>query len=227
MCKKVFSFLAISLFLFSSIYAQKGFHLGVNYGVNSVALYYYDRGGDLNEYSYKTKLGSTLGLAAGYNATEHWGANIELNYARLGSDYNVRPDGQPAHTENINLNYVQIPILAKFSAGNYRSRFISMLGPQFGFLSSADMNGGDITSSFKRNDWGLLLTTGGELTLVDDLYVSGEVRLYYGFTKVNTNPYAIFTPELGAENLHNMYGGINIGLHYLFRDVSERPQKAY
>ena len=228
MYNKVFSLTAALIFVASFSFAQKGFHAGANFGVNAVGLYDYPKGGDIDGYKYETKLGSTFGLAGGYNFNDHWGANIEVNDANLGSYYKFHMDGQPDYTQDIDLNYVQIPVMVKFSGGNYRSRFSSMLGPQFSILTSAEMNKSrDISSSFKSNDFGILLTSGGDITLVEDLYLNAEIRLYYGFTSINSNPYAIFNPELGTEKLHSMYGGVNIGLHYLFRDPSLRPQRAY
>ncbi|MFN0275334.1 MAG: porin family protein [Chitinophagales bacterium] len=145
-------FLLISTLSLISVFAQKGFHAGVNVGVNSTWIFNQNNYG-YSEMDYELKFGANPGLAAGYNFTNNYGVELGLCYAMLGQNYFDRirdfgpidpVTGKPDKVETfryIKLNYLQVPILFRYQTTKEKKdkiEFHAMLGPSVGVLLSAD-----------------------------------------------------------------------------------------
>ncbi|RYD76390.1 MAG: PorT family protein, partial [Sphingobacteriales bacterium] len=221
-------------FFTAQTYAQKGFHIGAN--ASAVNSYLVDDSlyGDVS-YKPTFTLGPVIGFAAGNNFTNQFGLEVEVNYARLGQGYeyidSINMPKTVTNSGKITLDYIQVPVLLKFTGGDYKTRFSAMFGPQLGFLSSAwnrKGNSGALPAKqdFNKMDIGMLLTFGGDISLTNDLYLNLGLRFYYGFKEVNKVPYVVAKEENvnpPKDNLLNAYGGLNVGLHYLFRN-NENPK---
>jgi hypothetical protein len=145
-----------------SLFAQKGFHVGVsgaftgnfiytqnNYGTLSPFKEQYVR---VSEMDYRFTYGGNGGFAVGYNFTKRWGLQAEVRYATAGQKYEdnfIGPATLPEGTfgssyervnvkREIKLAYVQIPIMAKYiSKFGKKAKLFVCLGPQFGFRTAA------------------------------------------------------------------------------------------
>jgi hypothetical protein len=218
-------FLVLFLSLMSEISAQKGFNAGINGGYN--ATFMIDRYKLSNvPYNLNIKGGPAFGLALGYNFNEHFGFEAEGNYAALGSAYSI-PDGSTHTLKSFDLGYYQVPVLFKYTGGDFLTRFSSMAGPVFGFLRSAKINSDsdrNMQNSFRATDFGILFSAGGDVTLAGNLYMNIALRLYYGLTTINTDPKIVMNSPDENDRLSNTYIGINIGLYNMF--VKPKPDKA-
>ena len=65
---------------------------------------------------------------------------------------------------------------------------------------------------FNSLDFGIQLTVGANIYLNDNLYLSPDLRMYYGFTDINAEA----TRELynDFEFSSNAFVGISVGIHY-------------
>lgn len=219
-------------------HAQKGFHIGVNGAAINTYLVDNKLYGDV-DYAPKFTLGSLFGASVGNNFTNQFGLEIEVNYARLGQQYQYKDSlnqapGVTKSTGKITLDYIQVPVMLKLTGGDFKTRFSAMMGPQFSFLSNAtnrrpDNNGAkEAKDDFNGTDIGLLLQFGSDISLTNDLYLNLGLRMYYGFLQANDNLKVISPSPFGntkqvEDHLQNAYGGINIGLHYIFRN-NENPK---
>lgn len=76
----------------------------------------------------------SAGLVSEYSFDEHYAIQAELLYTRQGSTN--RGNEQGSYFENrIDLNYFKLPILGKYYI---KERFAFELGPEFGYLMSAN-----------------------------------------------------------------------------------------
>lgn len=207
--------------------AQQGLALGVNGGAYTTYLIDNKRYGDVT-YVPQITIRPAFGVAATNLFNDHWGLGLEYNFATLGQAYEMQDSTLANRNGNLTLRYHQIPLMVAFSGGDYKSRFLAMFGPQWSYLSSAthytesdDMTR-TVTPSFSRWDLGLLAVAGGNVTVVDNLYLSIALRLYYGLRTINTDPNIIPENEPREEDfLENGYAGLSVGLHYLMR--KEKP----
>lgn len=207
--------------------AQQGFALGVNAGANATYLVDNKRYGDVN-YTAKTTFRPTFGIGVTNLFNDHWGIAAEYNFAWLGQRYEMQDSTLANRNGSLLLRYHQIPLMVAFSGGDYRSRFLAMFGPQFSYLAYAthytesDNVTNTVTPSFSRWDLGLLAFAGGDITIVDNFFIRGGLRFYYGLRTVNTNPSLIIESTAREEDyLENGYAGLSLGLHYIFRE--EKP----
>jgi opacity protein-like surface antigen len=216
---------ALAVLGIAPAFAQKGFNAGINGGYLASATIDRVKFGDV-PYNLKWKTGPTYGIAVGYNFTDKLGLEVEANYLSLGAKYDVNDNNTLKYFRSFDINYYQIPILFKFTGGNFLNRFSSMVGPAFGFLNSAQMHNdagvvSDVTSQFKSTDAGLLLAAGGDVTITHNLYLNIALRFYYGFYTINNNPQAIVDLSTENEKLANAYIGVNLGLYNMFVKTPE------
>jgi len=229
MKKKFINPLLFALPIFFSAteaYAQKGFNAGIDFGYNASFMFDNTKYAEV-PYNIKFKAGPAYDIDLGFNWNDYYGVEIEGIYANMGANYEVMSTNKDYQKE-FDLAYFQVPIMFKISGGDYPDRYTTMFGPTFGFLNSASMNSdssanGEVKSSFKAPDFGVLLVTGGDLTIKNHLYLNIALRIYYGLSTVNNNPAIITNSPSSNEKLSNAYIGLSIGLHNLF--VKTKPDK--
>lgn len=154
----------VLLFCMASAYAQPRVHLGVTTGFNST--YVLDKG--LSEDPRYTAQANyewaPIGASFGVDFTNRIGLQIESIRAAQGQIYQMIETANNVQSmiaeRNIDLNYIQIPLLMKMmSGGNKGARFNFQLGPQLSLLNS-----GSETMRFVQ-DANINISEGGDIPI--------------------------------------------------------------
>ncbi len=148
------------------------------------------------------------GLAAGgffnYSSKRWFGIGVQVLYNQLGAKVNNT-------SQELNLNYVQVPVLATYyftgegTTGSFRPKIF--LGPHVNFLSSAkDKNGNDVNFNglYKSTEFGVTLGGGFNYALANRIWLNADVRYGLGLTDITTT----------NGNITNGNLGINIGVSF-------------
>ncbi|RLD29144.1 MAG: PorT family protein [Bacteroidetes bacterium] len=130
---------------------------GVRAGANFASI----NGDDAD--SFEGKTGFHIGAVAEMEVSEKFAVQPEVSFSSQGADYS-----ESMYTGSYNLNYVNVPVMAKFKVAE---GFSLEAGPQVGFLLSAkdkfDGEGGsgdeDVKDVTKGIDFGVNLGVGYEL----------------------------------------------------------------
>lgn len=157
-------------------------------------------------------------------------------YSKQGQHYEDNMYEESAEGErknvkrNIDLSYIQIPLLFKYKTGSEKHKFYFSTGPQFSFLIVAneeifiDNEEKDygITESqrFRNFDFGLVLNFGYEYHINDNLNLSIGWHTYLGAIDLNGQ----FIRDLGwyskndegYRKSRNFRTGLNVGVSYSF-----------
>lgn len=147
-----------------------------------------------------TKIGYHLGALAHIHMAPSFALQPELVYSNQGGKYVVNNN-----THNLNLNYVNIPVLFQYMAG---TGLRLQTGPQVGFLTSVEdkVNGNETrnftASDFKNTDFAW--TFGLSYIGSSGLGVDGRYNL--GLSNIN---------DRGSNTLKNNVA--QVGLFYQFR----------
>ncbi|HUM52002.1 MAG TPA: outer membrane beta-barrel protein [Chitinophagales bacterium] len=126
---------------FAGYNINQGFHIGAFISINNIWLSNKSFSCSENVSSIKPKIdfGKSYGLNIGYDYNDHWGIELEAQYAEQGQKYSETSVSMNAIKE-INLNYLKFPLMVKYKQSfinNYNSKPIVMsflFGPQMGFL---------------------------------------------------------------------------------------------
>lgn len=228
-------FISLLCFITSNfLYAQKGYGGGVNFAYHSVWILNQSAYGDLEHNEIKT-YHPAFGLHGFYNPYDAFGVWMELNFITLGQKY----EGAKSQTRDIELKYIAIPIMAKYTGKGDMVRFHFMLGPELAFLTKAtqDYNMGtsgnavsrkdldgktfvktatDIKDRFVKMDFMLAFDIGADISINEFLLVNAGLRANYGFRDINAKAYRIPNFDNVYTASHNMYFGFQVGVSYLF-----------
>jgi opacity protein-like surface antigen len=137
--------------------------------------------GDIEDAS--SLIGFQIGGFAEIKVSEKFAVQPELMYSAQGTS------GDDA---DINLNYLNIPVMAKFYVAD---AFSLEAGPQIGFLLSAKGDGEDMKDFFNSTDFGLNLGAGYDFT--ENL----TAGLRYNFGLSNAADFGdIFEEEVSVNN---------------------------
>ena len=149
-------------------------NLGAKAGVN-ISTFYGNRSND--EINRNSLVGFHGGLIGEVKINDSFALQPELLYSRVGAE--------EGNVVKFHLDYLSIPIMAKFYLAN---NFSIDVGPQFGFLVSdkAKFNGDipDLNTDASTFDFALNAGLGVDIT---DKWFS-QVRYSYGVTTVGENP---------------------------------------
>jgi len=200
-----------------------------------------------SEMAYKYTWGGNGGGCLGYKITKHWGVQAEIQYNLTGQNYNDNFEGPATIPQgtfgNINtrvnvqrtvkLDYIQIPIMAKYMVGKKKYKFFACIGPQIGIRTYAyeqvkiagyvylpDSVNFTANQKFQSIDVGFAVQTGAQIYATPHLYFDLGFSLYQGIMDINGKA----LQELGwydknhvsYQKSYNFRGGIMIGIHYLF-----------
>ena len=132
--KKIFSIIAISLFIVMSVTAQE-VHFGIKAGAN-VSSVEISNGDD-----YNSKVGLHVGGLAHIHISRQFALQPELIYSMQGG----KDEGDNI---KLKLNYINLPVLAQYMIND---GFRLQTGPQIGFLVSAKSKVGDVEVN-RKND---------------------------------------------------------------------------
>lgn len=163
----------------SSAFAQLsgGIRAGLNFSNQNIK----SQDFDLDE-SGDMKAGLLLGLYLVGNLSENIAIQPELVYSSMGAN---DPDG------DLKLNYISIPVLLRY---NINDMINVHLGPQFGILASAEIDGVDAKEFYNGLDLGAALGVG-----LDFGKLNAGARYYFSLGNA-ADPDAIGIDDWKAKN---------------------------
>ena len=219
MKKCILAAAVLALAPFAGVFAQQGFHVGLTTGYYRTLIL--DKGlFDAPTYEHQSSYrAAPIGLALGYQWDSGNGIQLEIIKAKIGQEFDIRHIASPgaAYTtvgqKEIELDYLQVPLLFKLQSGENKARFSFMFGPQVSFLQEAyDIETFDQSPVRYEGNTSVTVVPGREYTIgstetdaiynfnsvaiggvlglgldyyiTDGLYVSGNLRLGYNFTEM-------------------------------------------
>ncbi len=204
--KRTIRFIIVVLLLSQAVQAQENISIGPIAGVSIANLR-----GENTGTSWTT--GLTLGGFLNYSANSGFGVSGQVLYTQLGGKDND-------NSREINLNYIQIPILATYFLGKYgqRVRPKLFLGPHINFLLSAkNEQGVDInqvqgrpgrSNAFESIDAGLTAGVGLNVRLANKIWLNTDVRYGLGLLGLLADD----QPDI--RKIHNHNFGVNVGVSF-------------
>lgn len=164
---KLVAILVIFCITLNETSAQAQFSLGIKGGLNFARFDMSDAGG-----SIKNKTGFHGGAFALFKLTKI-GVQPEIIFSQQGAKLKV--NGQDVES---NFSYINIPVMLKF----YLVAGLNLqVGPQFGFLSKAEVDNENVKDSFKNSDLSLGLGAGWDLPF----RLSVDARYNLGLSKID------------------------------------------
>ncbi|HEY5750680.1 MAG TPA: porin family protein [Chryseolinea sp.] len=163
----VFALVAASV----GAYAQASVAIGIKGGVNFAKL------------DGSTSVKSNFDSRTGY----HFGAFTLFKFSKIGIQPEVlfSQQGSKVKTDfgsfDGNFSYINIPVIVKL----YTVAGINLqVGPQFGFLSRAEIDDTDVKDSFKKSDISLALGAGWDIPFG----ITIDARYNLGLTEIDDSP---------------------------------------
>lgn len=157
-------FLAIMLLILTVTPIMAGNIVGLKGGLNIATV----KGDDIAD-GVSTKTGFNLGAFFMIPVNEILTIQPEILYSSKG--YTGTTD------KVANLNYLEIPVLLKFSFGEGVKPSI-FVGPYLSMLLSADYNGSDVKDSFESTDFGIVIGAGIDIDMGDGVFtIDGRYSL--------------------------------------------------
>jgi hypothetical protein len=144
-------------------------------------------------------IGWNAGIGVGYRINTHFTIVSELNYESKGSkgelfvSTEVAPDLLIPAAYKLQLNYLTIPAMIRYTIGQKRLHGFVNAGGYYGFMASASLNAQGkelrslVTQNYRRNDLGLAFGAGGSFDLSEHYSISLEWRNHYGLRDVSTS----------------------------------------
>jgi hypothetical protein len=190
----------------------------------------------MSELDYESRIGASWGAALGIDYGKSLGLQLEVNWTKLGQDY-LDNTGLPLILgindvflikKEVDLNYIQVPILLRFRPKGQKSRFLALLGPQIGFLGKSDIRYwvedeaydfseipgqlfAELTAPkdfFNTIDFGIAAGIAMEIPIGNVAFFRPALRFYYGLTDINDQVTAIGSNYSGSKNA---FIGLNLG----------------
>ncbi len=247
--------------------AQEGFYLGVNGAFNASFILNQNNYGTLepftqlvvrqSELAYIFTPGGTAGVKLGYAIKRDWAVEIQPQYNKAGQYYlddmygpAVLPQGtfgtkgqnRVRVSRKVDLQYIQIPILAKYSVGDALTKFYVSAGPvigaRIGVKERVQIAGFDYLpdslnftadEKFHSIDFGAALNLGVEIWFKKTMYINIGLHNYCSILDINgakmktLNYYS--KNDLEYQSSRNFFTGVNVGFTYLFNKKKVKPDK--
>ena len=195
---------------------QGSFHFGVTTAINNTWIFSENEEQNNKHYeNITTYKQAPIGLAIGYKFSYRNDLQVEAYISHQGQNFKLKAQGNGTGDKigekHINLTYLQVPLLWKFTTGD-ATRFNLHFGPQIGFLIKGEEinvitqaggikkdgspiptgtavlahknKGEDLTKNIgglNNLDPNLALGFGLEKDITDHLYLTGNLRFHYGF----------------------------------------------
>jgi len=252
--KKLLLFLTLIVLGTMSIRAEGGgFHVGAHFNYHVTAIINAPNDDSFatkkslgkqvnNPYgNFENKFGYFIGLPIGYDFNDVIGIQTEVNISKQGGAFKSS-DGK--HQKEINLGYIQLPLLFKLTSGGDKSKFYMLIGAQYSILRTAEtkfITDGNNTDKLLANtterldqykkdyiinlktnnqvmksDIGLVLGLGADIKLTDLFYLNAGLRLYYGISDLNQEAFRKDSERAVYAASNNVFGGLNLGISYKF-----------
>lgn len=196
----------LTLFLITILYVQAfsqeyAFEAGIQGGPN--LSYFSYKSPFLQDARKPTDIQFSGGLFFQYNISQHFSLRIDPTFDRKGYEYKevtfTDNSGNDIGSGKLygHLDYINIPVLFKASAGNNVKYFVNA-GPSIGLLLSEtfkynypDESGTQTThntNQYKRSDVGITSGLGIAMPISNVVALSVEVRNNFGLININKNP---------------------------------------
>lgn len=160
--------------------------------------------------SGKDNTSSKAGLLAGgffnYSSKNWFGVGVQFLYNQMGAKLD-------APTEEINLNYLQVPVLFTYyfsgqnAPGSFRPKVF--VGPHVNFLLNAkNKQGNDLNPNnlyYKNTELGVTLGGGFNYALANQMWINVDARYAIGLTDATQAP---------ITNITNRGLGLTVGLSF-------------
>ncbi|MBI2730663.1 MAG: PorT family protein [Sphingobacteriales bacterium] len=146
----------------------------------------------------KSKAGFYAGGLVNIPVSGGFSVQPELVYSGEGA----KGDDGNGGTATQNLNYLNIPVLAKYT---FNGGFFAETGPQIGFLLSAKAKGGGVSVDDKDAFKSTAFSWGVGVGYTSSANIGGSVRYNLGISKIDKD---------GASKAYNNV--FQVGLHYIF-----------
>ncbi|MDB5226103.1 MAG: hypothetical protein JWN78_296 [Bacteroidota bacterium] len=120
---------------------NKGFHIGAFFNLNNNWLTnkYYSADENTTSIKPQMRIGKAYGINIGYDYTDRWGIELELQVSEQGQKYLVEQQDGP-HSKSVNLMYTKLPLMVKYKhtfINNFNTRPMAvsfLFGPQMSIL---------------------------------------------------------------------------------------------
>jgi hypothetical protein len=239
MKKQITLLVIVLLFAAGPLMSQKQFYFGIaGTGLNSWITNQNNYGQP--EMDYMITFGGGANANIGFDFNSHIGLKLEVGWQMLGQNYKDTRNEDNVnvnYTRNINLSYLEIPLLFKYKTSGEIARFYVDAGPQFNLLLSAkqkyykmgetdndivyDLDGkptliGEetITDRFESIDILGRLDLGVDITLVENLFLNAGLSFGYGFLDINASNWRVKDSSGNYNPSHNIFVGFNVGINY-------------
>lgn len=220
--------LAAALFAAGNTYAQKGFHVGAQWGPHLSYLTNRDDSQD-PDFEYLTTWRGAFALNTQYGFTNFSGVGLSALYSFQGQRF------RSAGTELFKrVEYIKVPVQLIY---NYKTTdrlyMIYKIGPQLSFLTHAhmtDKNGNtlvpDQKNAYKSMELGGMASIGVGIELTPRFFADLTLRGDYGFTNAEDNDHNAHVNQPVVINngngqtvdramTHTSTLGVNAGLRYI------------
>lgn len=245
---KRLSFLLLFLLLITlNVFSQRGTNIGINGSFNSTWVFWPNAYGikqfiNTKPAYYKPSYGYDASFALGHNFGDIVGVRAEIGTSSQNQKLENTKD---TSTRDISLKYLQIPIMLRLASTGQRVKIHIMLGPQFGFISSADqtnttlkgINTSDVVikdyqgkevdyfktenikDRYNKMDLLAVIDLGLDIFLTDKLLLNLGVRVHTSLKDINKNDWKFNdSPDVDYNGSRNVYGGVNVGLTYSLKN---------
>lgn len=213
--------LGLLFFLPGFLFAQ--YAVGVKGGVN-----FCNYGGRYITSNYEDKITVPFGVLAQFQTNSWFSVQAELNFDPKGANYSLITTSESFYTEEYkdfeeSLNYLTLPVLAKFDIGT-KYRVFGYTGLYFSYLLSANIQGTyiktsnfapfdqeitevdrDYKSDIDNFDLGAVLGMGADFSITEQLAAFIDGRFNWGWANV---------AQQGRGNIFNDTWSVNLGLVY-------------
>lgn len=218
---------ALVAFVFAAFAAQSQISVGAKAGLNLASQSYSGIDSLTSGVDFKSLPLYSFGAVLEVGLTENFAIQAEANYMQKGGRSEFSGDilGITFSTKSdIRVNYLDIPVLAKYSFGGESAKGYLLAGPNFSYAfsgktkiesttpvgsdsSEEDLNFDD--AAYNRTDLGLNLGIGAQFGLSDNMRLFADARYNLGLTNLNTD-------EDTKDDLKvkNRGIGINVGVLY-------------
>ncbi len=246
--KKYYFVVAIYCMILSNhLFAQKNFHKNerfatVGLGVSGHSCWIVNQNtyGE-PELDYSPKYGLGIYASIGMNFNFNWGLKMEFTFNTMGQNYDGYKSQNTIYIDRkIDLNYIHIPLMLKYSFGKESLRFYFMAGPALGILHSAsqsykqktgnswvdswtyynpeihefiDVSKHEIWSRYKTYNIVGILDFGADILLSRNFFINTGIRLQYTINDINATQFQLLNNKGVYEPSHNFTGGVVLGIH--------------
>jgi hypothetical protein len=222
--------LASTFAVSASLFAQKGFEIGVQAQPQNTWIFNSDdfaAGPDLN---FETTFKFAYGLNLGYNFTDQIGVRTGVLMSRQGQHY-ITDETTPQEFQT-NFRYLKIPVLLKYNGSLEHSvPFLLEVGPQFGLLQKAtrtlptntSFTGkqvNDVAGLYKGSDIAIVLGIGTQIPIATAVNANVGLRFDYSLTDIEDETYKnteflVENAGVGRKSANNLTAGLKIGINYV------------